>query len=238
MSWSGTFSYSWSPPRGPSRLSTSRTELIHLGIAYAVLTFDMLLIISQSTLLGTGSLKGTVVGILRISPALVALAAGAALTGFVAHEMAHKVAAQRHGFWAEFRVYPIGLVLSLVTAFYGFLFAAPGATMIGGMSEVDAHNWGRTSLAGPMSNLVFAALFYAGSLATVKPFPDLAYALLFLAFINSWFAIFNLIPFGPLDGRKVLRWNTGYWVIAFVGTAAVAAICFSALYYLGPTLGL
>lgn len=235
MSWSGRFAYSWSPPRPQPRLSTSRTELLHVGVAYVVLTFDMLLIISQNTYIA----GGTVFGILRISFPTLAIAAVAALTGFVAHEMAHKVAAQRRGFWAEFRVYPIGLVLSLITAIYGFLFAAPGATMVGGMSEIDAHNWGRTSLAGPMSNVGFALAFYAGSLATVGRFPGVSESLLFLGYINGWFGAFNLVPFGPLDGRKVLRWNTGYWVVAFVGTAAVAGILLVALYFgLGPTLGL
>ncbi len=31
--------------------------------------------------------------------------------------------------------------------------------------------------------------------------------------INMWIAFFNLIPFGPLDGAKIIRWNPLVWGI-------------------------
>jgi Zn-dependent protease len=36
--------------------------------------------------------------------------------------------------------------------------------------------------------------------------------------INSWLALFNLVPFGNFDGVKVLRWNRTLY-IAMVITA-------------------
>jgi Zn-dependent protease len=35
-----------------------------------------------------------------------------------------------------------------------------------------------------------------------------------MAVINGWLAIFNLIPFGPLDGMKVMQWNRKVWLAA------------------------
>jgi Zn-dependent protease len=32
-------------------------------------------------------------------------------------------------------------------------------------------------------------------------------------FINFWIAGFNLLPFGPLDGKKIFLWNPVIWVI-------------------------
>ena len=235
MSWTSTYTYSWNQPPRPARVRTSRTELIQIGIAYVVLTVDMLLILSANSYLGrsaNGSFSSITLG-------TIALAAGAALTGFVAHELAHKVVAQRHGFWAEFRLSPFGLILSLVTAAVGFLFAAPGATLVAGMSEQDADNWGRTSLAGPMSNLAFATVFYAGAVGASIALPGWVGPLLFLAFINAWFGTFNLVPIGPLDGRKVLRWSTAIWVLALVGTAAATVVAYLAYFGgAGPSLGL
>jgi len=235
VSWTSTTSYSWSPPPRPPRVMTSRTELIQIGIAYAVLTVDMLLILSANSFLGrggTGAFSPVTVG-------TVAIAAGAALTGFVAHELAHKVTAQRHGFWAEFRLSPFGLILSLVTAAVGFLFAAPGATLVAGIGEHDAGNWGRTSLAGPMSNLAFATAFYGASIGASYALPAWVGPLLFLAFINAWFGTFNLVPIGPLDGAKVLRWSTAVWVLALVGTAAATVVSYLAYFGgAGPALGL
>ena len=38
--------------------------------------------------------------------------------------------------------------------------------------------------------------------------------------INSFLAVFNLLPIGNLDGSKVLTWNFGIWLV----TIAIAAI--------------
>ena len=151
----------------------------------------------------------------------------AALTGFLAHELAHKVSAERAGFWAEFRMSPMGLLVSLATAFLGFLLAAPGATVVSGMS--DARQWGRTSLAGPVVNLVEGAAFAIGALAVAHVAASATYwidSLWLLAFFNGWFATFNLIPLGPLDGRKVLRWSSGVWIVAFAVSAVFTVAAF------------
>jgi len=168
-----------------------------LTLAFLVLTLDFVL------LYGGLSVYDTSTELL-----LIAVAAAAALTAFVAHEMAHKVSAQRRGYWAEFRLSVPGLLVSVVTAVLGFLFAAPGATMIGGTADQD--DMGRISLAGPATNFVFSLGFLAGAfVAGAYPagaLPSLIF--LFLAYINAWFAAFNMIPIGPLRRQGVpLEWR-------------------------------
>jgi Zn-dependent protease len=230
MTSGGPYRYAYTPtPAQPvvaqpavGRLSTSPTELRHLAIAYAVLTLDLSLVLSGgAALLASGAYFAVA--------EVVLVAAAAALTGFIAHEMAHKVSAQRRGFWAEFRMSPTWLLFSIVTALFGFLFAAPGATVIGGMAGNEA--WGRTALAGPLTNVVFAVVFYPVAVLSLYVAPGAAVWLFFLAFINGWFAAFNLIPFGPLDGRKVLSWSVGAWGVALVAAAGLAALGGVALYF-------
>ena len=227
MTWTGSFNYSWNPPPPPRRITTSRTELLHLGVAYAVLTVCLLLLFSGNTYLGSGFAPP---GFAGIDVTHVVVAALAALTGFVAHEMAHKVAAQRRGFWAEFRASAYGLGMALVTSFVGFILAAPGATMVGGISGIDRQSWGRTSLAGPMTNLLFAGVFYAAAIGTALLGSVLAEWMLVLAFINAWFGTFNLFPFGALDGRKVFLWDRAVWAGAITLTLAATVVTFLALY--------
>ncbi|MGA8275770.1 MAG: metalloprotease [Thermoplasmata archaeon] len=207
------------------QITTSSRELRDLSLAFVVLTLDILFV-----------LLGGAAGLVGLGPPavvlqFVAVAAAAALTGFVAHEMAHKFSAQRRGYWAEFRMSPTWLLLSLiVSAFAGFLFAAPGATVIGGMGSRE--DWGRTALAGPLTNMGFATAFYAGAVVLIDVGSLTAVVwLLFLAFINGWFATFNLIPFGPLDGRKVLSWNVGIWIGSIVLGGALAVLGGIAIYY-------
>jgi Zn-dependent protease len=217
------------PPRETHGVSTSRTELLHLTIAAVVLTVDIALVRSQVSVSG-------VPGGLTFSSFLSSLgvAAIAALTGFVAHEMAHKVVAQRHGFWAEFRMSPAGLFFSVATALFGILLALPGATMIGGMGDV--REWGRTSVAGPAVNLSEGAVFLAVSFVTVPIWhsPILWVSLIFLALVNGIFAAFNLLPIGPLDGRKVLRWNRGVWIASFGLSLVFVGAVLSVLYLAPP----
>jgi Zn-dependent protease len=220
------YSYTWGPPQPETgHLTTSPTEVLHIGVAFLVLTFDFVLILYVG-----GLFTGFGFSTLGSVPlAVVLTAAGLAFTAFVCHEMAHKISAQRHGYWAEFRWSPMGLAFSVFTAYLGFLFAAPGATVVGGMGDV--RQWGRTSLAGPLANLTFAGVFYLSSIVAWHLGSPLYFWLLLLAYFNTFFAAFNLVPIGPLDGAKVLRWSSLAWAVWFVVAAVFAAVCYLGTFY-------
>ncbi|MCK9150345.1 site-2 protease family protein [Methanobacterium alcaliphilum] len=134
--------------------------------------------------------------------------------GFVLHELSHKLVAIKYGFWAEYRLWVEGLILALVTSYFGFVFAAPGAVYIHG-EYIDKEQNGKISLAGPVTNIILALIFLAlipyvqGSLI-LSAITQLGFA------INSFLAFFNLIPFAILDGAKIFRWNPLIWVIAIL----------------------
>jgi Zn-dependent protease len=220
------YSYTWAPAQPQAgRLTTSPTEVLHIGVAFLVLTFDFVLILYVG-----GLFTGFGFSTLGSVPlAVVLTAAGLAGTAFVCHELAHKISAQRHGYWAEFRWSPMGLAFSVFTAYLGFLFAAPGATIVGGMG--DLRQWGRTSLAGPLANLAFAGVFYVSAIAAWTLGSAVFFWLLLLAYFNTFFAAFNLVPVGPLDGAKVLRWNSLTWAVAFAVAAVFAAVCYLGTFY-------
>lgn len=136
--------------------------------------------------------------------------------GFILHEMGHRFMARRFGCFAEFTMWPTGLVVALVSSLFGFIFAAPGAVMIyprpglGGGGVLTREKHGLISIAGPVLNLCLAVVFLLLDMAYPRlPFPVFALG----ARVNTWLAIFNLIPFGPLDGRKILQWSKNIWLI-------------------------
>ena len=142
--------------------------------------------------------------------------------GFILHELGHKFMAQRFGYKAEFRAFDEMLFLALIMSFFGFIFAAPGATMIFTKSIREKYN-GIISVIGPIVNLILASLFililyfitFDFSLVVNilrSPFNlsemPLKYAIPFVGFlVNSWLALFNMIPFWLFDGKKVFKWN-------------------------------
>lgn len=159
-------------------------------------------------------------GSLALAFTVALLTAG---VGFLLHELAHKVVAVRFGNVAAFRADYGMLFLAVMSAFLGFLFAAPGAVYHRGHLTDRQH--GLVAIAGPVTNLVLSAVFVGiivvgaalnSGLVVFVGERGLA--------INLFLAAFNLIPFGALDGRTVLSWSKVVWVLSFFPSAALAFV--------------
>ncbi len=96
--------------------------------------------------------------------------------------------------------------------------------MVGGAA--DKETIGKTSIAGPVTNIVLALLFL--SFVQIVQGPIL-FVFTFGLLINSFIALFNLIPFGILDGFKVFFWNKGIWAVAFFGSLALTVYSYTAI---------
>ena len=136
---------------------------------------------------------------------------------FIIHEIAHKITAQHFGLWAEFRITLWGTIITLLSIMSPFKIISPGAVMIGGMA--DRNTIGKTSIAGPLINIALTLLF----LVFARVLSDFAigFAFAFGVLINSFIALFNLIPFGILDGFKVFLWNKAIWAVVFSASLAL-----------------
>jgi len=128
---------------------------------------------------------------------------------FLFHELAHKFSAQRLGYWAEFRLNQMGLIITLLSFLSPLKVVAPGAVMIAGVRDWD--DYGKISLSGPVTNIAQGIIFMV--LYWLRVAPVLGYIGMI---VNSSLALFNLIPFGVFDGAKIIKWDWRLWLIAFV----------------------
>lgn len=149
----------------------------------------------------------------------LALSLAAVCLAFLAHELAHRQVARRYGGYAEFRIWPMGLLGGIIFSFLGFVIAAPGAVYFEGVFGNE--RVGKTALAGPITNLFLGVIFLVAGIAlsgTAWVFP-----IGYLSQINLYLGVFNMIPFHPLDGQKVMTWNMRFYIVAF-GTMILMAV--------------
>lgn len=144
--------------------------------------------------------------------------------GFIFHELGHKFVAMHYGYYAEYELWPTGLLIALASSFFGFIFAAPGAVVIYSNGMEEKTN-GIISIAGPIVNIILGLIFFLilGSLGNFVYTETGAIVYLICVLgtrINFFLAAFNLLPIPPLDGSKVMAWSVPVWLITF----AIAAI--------------
>ncbi len=148
--------------------------------------------------------------------------------GFIFHELGHKFAAMHYGYWAEYQLWPTGLVIALLSSFFGFIFAAPGAVVIYSNGMEEKIN-GIISLAGPIINIALGLIFLGGLYSLGNVIYTETAALLYLICllgtrINFFLAAFNLLPIPPLDGSKVMSWSVPIWLIMFAISAILLIV--------------
>ncbi|MDC3245414.1 hypothetical protein OAT52_00445 [bacterium] len=208
----------------------SEIEKQHLGLATAAFTLALgFMAVRGLSGISTLGMNTWIVTLLLAMPVML-FAVGPA---FILHEIGHKIVAKKYGCWAEFRADPKGLRFGIMLSFFlGFLFMAPGAVMVSGLLK-RRYN-GYIAVAGPLTNL---SLFIIGipmwvlilgitgsfDLTSIpmlengsRAYADggsiiwqsmLVDAGVWWISANLILGLFNMIPWGPLDGAKVKDWN-------------------------------
>jgi Zn-dependent protease len=182
----------------------SKTEIEHLTQATLALSLALAFMSVQGIF---GALENPTLFIVGGIVYLVALA-----PAFLLHEIAHKVVARKFGCWAEFRASPSGLRFGvLLAAILGIVFMAPGAVMVAG--HTTRSQFGKIALAGPVTNVV---LWSIGLLAILLGAAEYTVGEVILKpwlWGNAVLALFNMLPFGPLDGKKIRSWSLPvFWI--------------------------
>jgi len=194
------------------KFTFSFVEIKHIAAALIALAFSFEFILFRTQIFGQGMLFNAPAMLIFFLQSLVVVG-----FAFVLHELGHKFMAQSKGLWSEFRAWPTGLLLAIGMAIIsrgGFVFAAPGATMISPvkrnkfgytMQILKPKDMGEISVIGPVINIILCLIF--GLLTLISPLMIFKIG----AQVNAWLAIFNMIPISMLDGAKIWHWSKAIW---------------------------
>ena len=140
--------------------------------------------------------------------------------GSLVHELGEKFVATKYGYEAEFKAWPLGLLIAFASSFIGMVIALPGSVFTNDDNRDDEIN-GRIAISGPMANMILAVLFIviAALIFPLKAYSDvftLIYLICTVGFsVNSFLATFNLFPLYTLDGTKIMKWDPKIWIVIF-----------------------
>ena len=138
-------------------ITFTKSEIRDLIIAFIVLTIAF----------SISNVHLDLHGFISILPIVMV---GVAL-GFIFRELGHKHMAMKYDYQAEFKAWPIGLLVALASAFVGFVFAIPGEIKVYA-NELSDEITGKIAVAGPMANIMLALIFLSITALTcpVKPY--------------------------------------------------------------------
>jgi len=134
------------------------------------------------------------------------LAALATAPAVILHELAHKYVAMGFGFSATFQLFPMGLAIGVILKLIKspLLLIAPGYVVPSIALIQFPTAYRLVAVAGPLTNL----LLWGTATLIIKYKKDLSRKNMVILFItkkiNGILFLFNMIPFGPFDGAKVL----------------------------------
>ena len=182
----------------------SKTEIEHLTQATIAFAIALGLMFSGGLMGALGDTSKFIlfsfIGLVTFTP------------GFLVHEIAHKVQARKYGCWAEFRASPGGLRLGvIVAALIGVVFMAPGAVMVAG--NTSREQFGKIALAGPVSNVALWCIGLAFAVTVSSPNIYFDLFIFYWMMANGILGALNMLPFGPLDGKKIRTWSVPvFWI--------------------------
>jgi Zn-dependent protease len=148
---------------------------------------------------------------LDLVPVLIFVCVGGITT--ILHDLAHKYGAYRHGCITEYKVWGLGTVTMLSTAWLlGNAFAKPSRTLVRSEKILLPKEAAIIKLAGPLMSLGVAIvslfLIPLGGLFAVAGSAGFSMNLL-----NS---VFSLVPVKPNDGVEIYAWNKLAWAVVFI----------------------
>jgi Zn-dependent protease len=137
------------------------------------------------------------------------LVAGVAI---IVHDLTHRYVAWKYGAVTEYQFWFLGTAIMFITAFFfRVVYAMPARLSINDSDKLSTRQQAMVYCSGPLVSVLMFGIFMllvplGGFAATIG---------LLGASMNLLSAVYSLMPFKPMDGRKVLKWKWPVWAALF-----------------------
>jgi len=158
--------------------------------------------------------------IMRLDTLTWGIVLSGVIPAFLLHELAHRYVARRYGCYAKYVLSPLGTLISLISTLIPIKVIIVGYVGIScpSLYYYNLYNAYRPvsqrkvnayiALSGPLTNLVIAVLLKGLVLIpSLTTSPLIYWVITSSAKVNTWLALFNLIPLTPLDGSKIFTYK-------------------------------
>ena len=138
----------------------------------------------------------------------------------ISHEFVHRIFGRFLGIESEYVFWYSGSIMTIITALLGNAFGLQGF-LVEEVKEGTA-KWknGLAKLAAPMFSAVLFITFVVANFV----YPNVVFQMIYS--ISGMQAMAEILPFRPMDGYDVRKWNFFVWLMAF-GLIAVPFSIFS-----------
>ena len=140
-----------------------------------------------------------------------------ALIGAVLHELTHRIFAHIFKIKIEYRFWPEGSILTLLSAYLGNAFSVQAFLLEEIPEDVAKWKIGIMKLAAPIVSACIMVVFALMNHFNPSPLYHIIYTM------SALWAMAEMLPFSGLDGKDIKEWNSSVWGFFFllIGAAYV-----------------
>lgn len=176
---------------------------------FGVKVREVLAVIAASIVLGLAvswTFAGPTVGFIG----LLLLNTLLCFVGGISHEVIHWAMAKILKIKTEYRFWLSGSIMTVITSFLGNSFGLQGFLIE--EVEKDAPRWktGLMKLSSPVFSTIVMVIFAATNFFLPHVVFQMVYS------IAGMLAMVEILPFQPMDGYEIRKWNILIWLIAFI----------------------
>jgi Zn-dependent protease len=192
--------------------AASETGMAGEGFGYRSLLREIVMLVFCAILFGIAFI---VADRLAIKPDLIIIYMVMGGIALIVHDLGHRMIARKLEIDGQYRFWGLGSLTMLLTSWlFGMAFSQPGRYVFES-DDVDDRDMAFVTLSGPAVSVLFAILFLPFALIG-----GVAGQIAVAGFImNLMTAVYNLMPFSPMDGKVIYEWSRLFWMLTFVPLA-------------------